>query len=196
MGQQGQIRGQVTDEALKGLLEQVSWRNEAAKRCAGSARSLCPVGGGPRDRLGNAGESPFWRLHDTLCECAVPVLEMPSSYGRVERSVHRRWALSSARRHWLLLRWPDDGDPASSSSAPCSAFLGVRTVATPSSQLGSNASMTPSCPTALPHPSSIPALTPGLLPRASPQARRTQVGARAHHRRRHHRESTSQACSS
>ena len=32
MGQQGQIRGQVTDEALKGLLEQVSEMPCAARR--------------------------------------------------------------------------------------------------------------------------------------------------------------------
>jgi programmed cell death protein 5 len=27
MGQAGQIRGQVTDEAMKGLLQQVSWHD-------------------------------------------------------------------------------------------------------------------------------------------------------------------------
>jgi hypothetical protein len=43
MGQQGQIRGQVTDDALKGLLEQVSAASAASTASAAECCECCEV---------------------------------------------------------------------------------------------------------------------------------------------------------
>ncbi|CAK9783709.1 hypothetical protein CC85DRAFT_328214 [Cutaneotrichosporon oleaginosum] len=46
MGQQGQIRGQVTDEALKGLLEQVAAPAQSAPKLTQTSARTRTLGGG------------------------------------------------------------------------------------------------------------------------------------------------------